>query len=63
VESGKLANWLQILANLGLIAGLVLVAVQIKQNTDTTKAQMISDGLAHYSNLFLAVAGEKAATA
>ena len=63
MESGKLANWLQILGNVGLVAGLILVAVQIKQNTDATKAQMISDGLAHYANLFLAIAGEEAASA
>jgi hypothetical protein len=63
VESGKLANWLQILGNVGLVAGLILVAVQIKQNTDATKAQMISDGLAHYANLFLSIAGEDAASA
>ena len=63
MESGKLANWLQIFGNIGLIAGLVLVAVQIKQNTDATKAQMISDGLANYSNLHLSIAGEDAASA
>jgi hypothetical protein len=44
MDSSKAANWLQILGNLGLIVGLVLVAVQIKQNNDLAKAQLLSDG-------------------
>jgi hypothetical protein len=63
VESGKLANWLQILGNVGLIAGLVLVAVQIKQNTDATKAQMVNEGFAANLELTLAVVGENASSA
>jgi hypothetical protein len=63
VESGKLANWLQILGNVGLIAGLVLVAVQIKENTDATKAQMVNEGFAAELALRLAVVGENASSA
>jgi hypothetical protein len=44
MDSSRLANWLQIIGNLGLIVGLVLVAVQIKQNNDLAKAQLLSDG-------------------
>jgi len=44
MDSSKAANWLQIIGNLGLIIGLVLVAVQIKQNNDLAKAQLLSDG-------------------
>jgi hypothetical protein len=43
MRSDKLVNWLQVLGNFGLIAGLVLVAIQIQQNTDITRAQMISE--------------------
>ncbi len=34
MDSNKLANWLQVGANVGLISGLVLVAVQINQNSE-----------------------------
>ena len=30
----KLANWLQVGANFGLLAGLLLLAIQINQNSD-----------------------------
>jgi hypothetical protein len=63
VESGKLSNWLQIQGNVGLIAGLVLVAVQIQENTDATKAQMASEGFATNVALKLAVVGENASSA
>lgn len=35
--------WISIAANAGVIIGLVLVYVQIKQNTDITKAQIRAD--------------------
>jgi hypothetical protein len=43
MDSPKVASWLQIIGNFGLIVGLVLVAVQIKQNNDLAKAQMLND--------------------
>ena len=30
----KTSNWLQVTANLGIVAGLILVGVQLKQNAD-----------------------------
>jgi len=44
MDSSRFGNWLQVIGNLGLIAGLVLVAVQINQNTELSRAQMISEG-------------------
>jgi hypothetical protein len=44
MNSSRVGNWLQIIGNLGLVIGLVLVAVQIKQNNDLAKAQLLSDG-------------------
>jgi len=61
--SEKLVNWLQVLGNFGLIAGLVLVALQIQQNTDITKAQMISEDRGIAVALKLAVIGENPAKA
>jgi len=40
----KLATWLQVIGNFGLILGLVLVAVQIKQSSDLARVQMGHDG-------------------
>ena len=42
MESGKWANWLQILGNLGLVAGLILVAVQIQDSNRIASAEMFS---------------------
>ena len=61
MDSSKLANWLQILGNLGLVVGLILVAVQINQNTNIAKAQLYSDGLRNAMNLDLAMMGENPA--
>ena len=63
MDSSKLGNWLQIVGNLGLIAGLVLVAVQINQNTEMTRAQMLSEGMITAANNHYARAGENPASA
>jgi hypothetical protein len=63
MDSSKLGNWLQILGNLGLIAGLVLVAVQINQNTEMTRAQMLSEGWITAADNLYARAGENPASA
>ena len=36
----RLNSWLQLTASIGILAGLVLVAVQIQQATDIASAQM-----------------------
>jgi hypothetical protein len=61
VDSSKLGNWLQLLGNLGLIIGLILVAVQIKQNTDISRAQLLSDSISSSQTLDLALIGENPA--
>ncbi|HSD69289.1 MAG TPA: hypothetical protein VLB07_07045 [Woeseiaceae bacterium] len=38
----RLANWLQIAANVGIIGGLVLVGFQLNQNSEILQAQMMS---------------------
>jgi len=37
----KLNGWLQVVANIGILLGLVLVGVQLKQNTDLTRFQLL----------------------
>jgi len=43
VDSDKLNKWLSLGANIGVVIGLFLVAFQIRQDADLTKAQLFSD--------------------
>ena len=43
MDTDKVNRWLTLSANIGVIAGLILVAVQINQYTQITKAQIIND--------------------
>ena len=47
----KLNDWLQLAAALGVIAGLWLVATEIQQNADLTRAQLNSDSLTSWEQL------------
>ncbi len=58
MDSTKVASWLQIFGNFGLIAGLILVAVQINQNTEIARAQIVSDAWTHPLNYQLSLMGE-----
>ena len=53
---------LSLLANLGVIAGLILVAVQIRQNTAITRAQIANDYFLADMQLELAMMGESPAS-
>ncbi len=61
MDSLKAGYWLQILGNFGLVFGLILVAVQIKQNTDIAKAQMLNDQWIAGQHTYLARMGENPA--
>jgi len=61
VNSDKLGRWLTFAANLGVIAGLILVAVQINQNTAITKAQVANEYYIADMTLELAMMGENPA--
>lgn len=41
MNSSKLSDWLQIAANIGIIAGLILVGLQLNQNSKLLKTQML----------------------
>ena len=58
MNTEKLSHWLQIIGNLGLIAGLVLVAVQINQNTQIARMQMLHDSWLASQEMLVAMAGE-----
>ncbi|MFT5610213.1 MAG: hypothetical protein ACI9WC_001407 [Arenicella sp.] len=37
---GRVGNWIQVSANVGILAGLLLVGLQMKQNSDLLKIQL-----------------------
>ena len=63
MRSERFTVWLQTLSNLGLIGGLVLLAVQIQQTRDLTRLQMRLDRLGSFQQMEQALLGEDPATA
>lgn len=63
MDWSELNSWFALLANLGVIAGLILVAVQIRQNTEITRAQVANDWFMADMQLELTMMGENPATA
>ncbi len=39
----KLNRWVTLTANVGVIAGLILVSIQVRQNTEISRAQIEND--------------------
>ena len=60
MESSKVGYWLQVGANLGLLAGLVMVAIQINQTSDLTKDRLYFDRWAENFNMRNTMLGENA---
>jgi hypothetical protein len=58
MNSNRITTWLQIAANLGIVVGLVLVAVQIRQTSDQIRLQMIQDQAYKQVDGELALMGE-----
>lgn len=58
MNSSKLSDWLQIAANLGIIGGLLLVGVQLKQNSDLLKTQLLYEESSRLVELETQVVGE-----
>ncbi len=54
MNSEKLANWLQSVGNLGILAGLVLVAVEINQNTASVQGSAYQQWVAANMELNMA---------
>ena len=61
MDFSKLNHWLQVSANIGIVLGLVLVGVQLKQNSDLTRIQMLYEESQRAVNLELQVVGERGA--
>ena len=61
MNSSKLSDWLQIAANTGIIAGLLLVGLQLKQNSDLLKTQLLYEESKRLVDLETQVVGENGA--
>jgi hypothetical protein len=61
VDFAKFNNWLQVSANIGIVAGLVLVGVQLKQNSDLLKTQLLYEESHRSVELETEVIGEHGA--
>ena len=55
--------WLQVLASLGLIAGLVLVGVEIQQTRDLARIELRLEGILVFQEVEIAMLGENPAEA
>ena len=58
MNTEKIHQWLGVVANLGVLGGLLLLAVEINQNTQITKAQVINDYYLADMELELAMMGD-----
>lgn len=61
MDTGKMGNWLQVGANLGIIVGLVLVGFQLKQNSDLLRIQLLFEESQSFINHERQLMGEDAA--
>ena len=58
MELGKVGYWLQVGANLGILAGLIIVGLQMKQASDLQKTQILHDATSAYMANEMALIGE-----
>jgi hypothetical protein len=61
VDSSELNTWLTLAANVGVLIGLILVALQIRQNTAITRAKVINEWYMADMQLELAMMGDNPA--
>jgi hypothetical protein len=61
MDSGKLGSWLQIIANVGIVVGLIFGGIQLKQNSDLLKTQLLYEESYRAIDLETKFVGEEAA--
>ena len=59
VNSDRLNRWLTLGANVGILAGLILVAVQIQQNSQLVRMQLVNEGNLSSNEIWVSATGEK----
>ena len=60
MDTGRVGNWLQIGANLGILLGLILVGVQINQSNAIAGAELLHANIESTINREIALFGESA---
>ena len=63
MESNKLGYWLQVSANIGILAGLLLVGFQINENTEIARTELTARSYELSMEMGLALMGENPAAA
>jgi len=63
VNVEKLSGWLQIVANIGILGGLILVGFQLRQNSEILQAQMLSAESQSVIGQEMQIIGEQGAAA
>ena len=58
METSKLASWLQVGANVGILIGLVLVGFQMRQASDLTRHELESELSTQFQEQYLVLQGE-----
>lgn len=61
MDTVKLNGWLQVLGNLGIVLGLVLVGVQLKQNSDLARIQLLFEESTRAIEVESVIIGERGA--
>lgn len=59
----KISSWLQVTANIGILGGLILVGLQLQQNSEILQAQMMSAESQSLIGQEMQIIGEHGATA
>ncbi len=63
MESSKVGYWLQVGANIGILVGLIMVGLQINQNTELTRLNFYSSEEDGYLSMGATLSGETLAAA
>ena len=61
MDSGKLGSWLQIVANVGIVVSLIFASVQLQQNSELLKTQLLYEESSRATDLETKFVGENAA--
>jgi hypothetical protein len=61
VNNSKLSDWLQVAANVGIVIGLLLVGVQLKQTSDLMRTQVLFEESKRATDLETLIVGEDGA--
>ena len=56
--SSRLSNWISLIANVSILAGLILVAYELNQNSQLARIALINDGSAFENQLWTEMMGD-----